>query len=306
MPRLFAISDIHIDYAENLQKMVGLSDVDFQQDSLILAGDVTDDLKKLDYLFVRLVEKFRHVFYVPGNHDLWVRLKDATNSILKFEAVLELCQRYGVHTQPQQINEIANADNINSDNTKASLVQQVWVVPLFSWYIKHDEGTETLYMPKPGEDKTLSMWSDNYHAIWPTHLPNSGAVTQYFLQLNEQQITRNYPGTIISFSHFLPRGELILSTTLERAAMGGEFIDPYPAFNFSSVAGTSGLDEQIRRLGSTVHIYGHQHRNRHRVIEGVTYISNCLGYPHERSRWKIAKPPVADDLKLIWQDGMIV
>ena len=60
--------------------------------------------------------------------------------------------------------------------------------------------------------------------------------------------------------------------------------DPNPRFNFSRVAGTSALDTQIRRLGSIIHVYGHQHRNRDRVIDGVHYVSHCLGYPVERSR----------------------
>jgi hypothetical protein len=53
-------------------------------------------------------------------------------------------------------------------------------------------------------------------------------------------------------------------------------------FNFSRVAGTWALDEQIRKLGSRVHVYGHQHRNRWRSIDGVLYVSHCLGYSEER------------------------
>jgi hypothetical protein len=60
--------------------------------------------------------------------------------------------------------------------------------------------------------------------------------------------------------------------------------DAYPRFNFSRVAGSSGIETQIRRLGSTAHVYGHQHRNRDRVVDGVRYVSHCLGYPSERRR----------------------
>ncbi|HET8707810.1 MAG TPA: hypothetical protein VFM46_16025, partial [Pseudomonadales bacterium] len=58
--------------------------------------------------------------------------------------------------------------------------------------------------------------------------------------------------------------------------------DPTPGFNFSRVAGTWELDKQLRHLGSQIHVYGHQHRNRDLVIEEVRYISHCLGYPKER------------------------
>ncbi len=43
--RVFALSDIHIDYHENEQWLSRLSSMDYQEDILILAGDVTDNLR---------------------------------------------------------------------------------------------------------------------------------------------------------------------------------------------------------------------------------------------------------------------
>ena len=105
-------------------------------------------------------------------------------------------------------------------------------------------------------------------------------IADFFLQLNEPQVNRHYDAPIITFSHFVPRAELMYSTPHER--QGRTLVDPHPRFNFSRVAGCLGIDTQIRRLGATIHIYGHQHRNRDRVINGVRYISHCLGYPRER------------------------
>ena len=76
------------------------------------------------------------------------------------------------------------------------------------------------------------------------------------------------------------------------------FFDPNPSFNFSRVAGSAGLERQIRRLGSVIHVYGHQHYNRHRIIDGIRYISHCLGYPQERANGQIAG--VEDSPKMIW------
>jgi hypothetical protein len=105
-------------------------------------------------------------------------------------------------------------------------------------------------------------------------------IADFFLKLNDCHVRRHYDAPVISFSHFVPRRELIYSTPAER--QGRHLSDPYPQFNFSRVAGCTGIDTQIRQLRSTIHIYGHQHRNRNRVIDGVRYISHCLGYPRER------------------------
>ena len=53
-----------------------LSDSAYKDDVLILAGDVSDDQAVLRSTFQIMVQKFKHVFFVPGNHDLWVRRKE--------------------------------------------------------------------------------------------------------------------------------------------------------------------------------------------------------------------------------------
>ena len=43
---------------------------------LIVSGDVSDDLPSLEEALVTLAGKFAHIFYVPGNHELWCRESD--------------------------------------------------------------------------------------------------------------------------------------------------------------------------------------------------------------------------------------
>lgn len=66
MSRIFAISDIHVDIPENLRLVNSWSDVDFKNDVLILAGDVTDNLSLLKTVLTSLTQKFSKVCYVPG------------------------------------------------------------------------------------------------------------------------------------------------------------------------------------------------------------------------------------------------
>ena len=281
-PRIFALSDVHVDSALNLAWVDSLSESDFQRDVLILAGDVSDRVERLERTLSDLRRRFASVFFVPGNHELWIRRAGPPRGSLdKFEQVLAICDRLDVRTQPGRIGDRKG----------------VWIVPLFSWYLKPEEGPDSLYTPKSGEDETLSMWSDDHFFRWPE---TARPAAEFFLGVNERNISRTYEAPLISFSHFLPRRELIFGMPAPRR-WGGSPGDPHPGFNFSRVAGCRGLDVQIRRLGSTLHVYGHQHRNRFREIDGVTYVSHCLGYPRERENGHIRG--LDGGPRLVWDAG---
>ena len=278
--RVFALSDIHMDHSGNVLWLEKLSSVDYTDDVLILAGDISEDLETLRRVLSFLKDKFAHVLFVPGNHELWVRRGECIDSIAKFWHVLDLCASLGVQTQPTKISGA------------------VWIIPLFSWYLKPEEGDDSLFTPKEGEDPTLKMWSDNYFTKWMT-LEENVTAAAFFLRMNEKHLGKHYDTPIITFSHFLPRIDLIFSTESEATGMATTR-DPNPSFNFSRVAGSAGLEAQIRRLGSSIHVYGHQHRNRHRLINSVLYVSHCLGYPRERERGQIRG--LEDGPKMIWEN----
>lgn len=285
--RVFALSDIHIDYQDNMTWIQDLSATEYQHDVLLLAGDVSDDLSKLQVVFMTLCAKFAQVFFVPGNHELWVRRQECPDSLAKFWRVLELCHALGVQTSPGKIGSAPGTPGI-------------WVVPLFSWYVQPEEGSDSLFVHKEGEDPTLEMWADNYFTRWPAQQQELN-VAETFLRLNEAHVYRSYDAPVISFSHFMPRAELMYRTPYETTATGVVPRDRHPRFNFSRVAGCGGLEAQIRQLGSTIHVYGHQHRNRHRWIDGVLYVSHCLGYPAERARGEVQH--IDNVPKILWDSA---
>ncbi|RMH65477.1 MAG: hypothetical protein D6677_02490 [Calditrichaeota bacterium] len=264
--RVWAISDLHTDFEENLQWVQQLSLADYRDDVLIVAGDISDDVAILETTLHLLTQRYRQVFFVPGNHDLWIRKDNLNDSLEKFYKVLNLCASLEVNTAPQLLNAVDSA---------------LYILPLFSWYVKPEEGNETLYMPKPGENSKTKVWMDDYHIRWPV-FSEAGNASEYFLQLNDQYFPVLTPHTVISFSHFLPRRELMRGLYPVYDARGRKLKDPAPYFNFSRFAGSSALDAQLRAAGSSFHIYGHQHRNRYRRIDGVTYFSHGLGYRRER------------------------
>ncbi|MCH2022183.1 MAG: metallophosphoesterase [Saprospiraceae bacterium] len=175
--KVWATSDMHIDYEENLKWFLQLSDMDYQNDILIIAGDISDKISAIEKVFKKLVSKFHLVLFVPGNHDLWLEEGEVSNSMEKFNMVLELAHDKGVQTTPYH-------------NEKLS------IIPMFSWY------DFSFGIPNP---TIRRAWQDFKRCKWPTNLEET---TNHFLKLNEKHIS-NQNDTIISFSHFLPSPTLI-------------------------------------------------------------------------------------------------
>ncbi len=178
--RLFAVSDLHTDYDANKDWVDALSRVDFADDTLILAGDISDSEKLVEHCFEQLVTRFRHVFYVPGNHELWVTRSPAGNSLDKFYRLLSLADSYNIFTERRTIGSVD-------------------IVPLFSWY--------DFSFGKPSRD-LMKSWMDFTHCRWPTEFNGPAEVAAFFMHRNEARLT---PGErpVISFSHFLPRIDLM-------------------------------------------------------------------------------------------------
>ncbi len=281
--RVWVISDIHIDYQQNFDELVAFANQGYHCDALIIAGDATDRMDRLQALFQALVPKFRHVLFVPGNHEMWIRRSQHQDSLQKFHAIQALCESSGVKTEPVQMGHY----------------QKVWLVPLLSWYDDKDQPDTTLYYHKDyAEDRTDDMWGDFFHASWPDDMKQN--LAQWFAEQNEAHLQREYEDPVISFSHFLPRQELVFHKPIEEAVKLATKHDPLPEFNFTRVAGSLRIEQQIRQLGSTLHVYGHQHRNRVRTYDGITYFSHCMGYPKERQRGHVCHSAV--EPKCVWRE----
>jgi len=83
-------------------------------------------------------------------------------------------------------------------------------------------------------------------------------------------VIRPYDKPVITFSHFLPRRDLLPDAARLRFKA------------LPHVAGSEKLDRQIRAIGSAIHVFGHSHINRDQTIEGVRYVQHALLYPKER------------------------
>ena len=237
--RVFVVSDIHIDYQENRKWLSKLSSVNYLEDILILAGDVTDELQLLEQCFHELSTKFLKVLFVPGNHELWVTRDRTSNSIEKYRQICKVAIEHDISMQPFHIDSLS-------------------IVPLLGWYDFSFANPNT---------QLMKTWVDFRACVWPNNLQPLD-ITEYFLEKNGAYLqTANQ--TLISFSHFLPRIDL-MPTYIPQS-----YRYLYPAL------GSVLLEKQIRILKPDIHVYGHSHVNRYVTLEGIQYINNAFGYPSE-------------------------
>jgi len=178
--RVYAISDIHVDYSANLAWLRSLSDDDFTEDILILAGDVTDDIGLLTESLELVISKFRKVCFVPGNHELWVKGSEYNCSLEKFVAIKALC------------NELQVISDCHTE-TKFTFV------PLYSWYD---------YSFATPDKKLKRAWRDYRSCVWPPHLNNNPKINTHFLEMN-LPVLQQTNEVVISYSHFVPRIDLM-------------------------------------------------------------------------------------------------
>ena len=239
--RVFALSDVHIDYDANAQWIANVSLADYQDDVLILAGDVTDVRARLAWCIRVLARRFKHVLFVPGNHDLWViREDEGTTSLQKFDELRTVVSESG-----------ASMDLFRDAG--------VSIVPLLAWY-DYSFGEPC--------DELRSKWMDFRACRWPRGYTEHEIVS-YFTSLNPVDVHEIGGDTVITFSHFVPRID-VMPQNIPRAQ---QVLNP--------ILGSAGLERQLRSFNPLIHVYGHSHINRYVTIDGVSYVNNAFGYPHE-------------------------
>ena len=188
--RIFALSDIHVDYEPNLDWVKGLSRADYVDDVLILAGDVSHKRALLDQTLSAMTRRFKTVLFVPGNHDLWVQGEDPEmDSLAKFAVVAKTVADCGATMET------------------VSLGQRL-IVPLLGWY------DYSFGQPK---EELGKAWVDYRACRWPLGFDVT-AITEHFTRMNTAPAADDVRRRI-TVSHFLPRIDLVPSFVPERHRM---------------------------------------------------------------------------------------
>lgn len=178
--RIFALSDVHVDYDVNAKWIENISTADYSDDILVLAGDVTHSLPLFEWCLNTLARRFRKLLFVPGNHDLWVLDEPAVeDSFQKLEMISAIAESSG-----------ASMESFHERN--------VSIVPLLGWY--------DYSFGEPGTELRCS-WMDYHACKWPNGLNDKG-VASHFAACNNHEVSATGEW-VITFSHFLPRIDLL-------------------------------------------------------------------------------------------------
>lgn len=177
--RVFGISDIHVDYEANLDWVAALSKQDYQRDAVLVAGDLSHKLELTQRCLALLQDRFAHVLFVCGNHDLWVKSRDTIDSMDKFHLLQSTLKQQGIQQQPLYTPNVS-------------------LVPLQSWYD---------YSFGEPDTKLRNIWMDYRRCRWPEQW-EPGEVAMHFSEMNPAP--NPTPGIpCITFSHFMPRMDLL-------------------------------------------------------------------------------------------------
>ena len=236
--RIFALSDLHVDFEENWAWVQAISPVDYRRDVLIIAGDITHQIERVLQTFRVLRKRFLRVFFVPGNHDLWVR-GERGDSLEKMDTLRSACEECGIDMKPAEVHGVR-------------------LVPLFSWYCSQ-------FDPRCQNYRVPFAWGDYRYCRWPEEVRE---VDRYFSSLNGGPSTS--AGLTVTFSHFLPRWELLPDVKYLR----------FKALPL--VAGSHIIEAQLREWGARIHVFGHSHIPWDEEFDGVRYVQQPLAYPKER------------------------
>lgn len=247
--RIWCVSDVHTDHADNMRWCEGLAHGRrFENDALILAGDVTASNELLERTLRTLVGAFAVVYYTPGNHDLWVKGRGAGNrpgqppaldSIARAQEVFALCASLGVRTTP-------------------SYACGAIIAPILAWYHASFD-TEPDVTGWEGIPSHKIVMNDFHLCQWPAGLSTEDdSIARRFDAMNDARgveltttvaaLREAHPDApLISFSHFVPRLEL----QPEKRYLY------FPGL--AKACGSTFLQERVAQLGPAMHVFGHTH-----------------------------------------------
>jgi 3',5'-cyclic AMP phosphodiesterase CpdA len=258
---LFAVSDLHVAYAEN-REIVDRLRPESPADWLLVAGDVGEKIDDVVRTLALLRERFAAVVWVPGNHELWtvsddpVRLRGAA----RYDALVARCRDIGVTTPEDDYSVWGDG---------------VVVAPIFQLYdyTYRVRGTRTTEESLRRAYEAGVVCTDEY-LLHPDPYPDRAAWCRARVQATRERLDAVDPAM---------RTVLVSHWPLVR-----EPTDVLRHPEFAQWCGTELTRDWHVRYRAAAVVYGHLHIPRTTHYDGVRFEEVSLGYPRE---WRARPGP---------------
>jgi 3',5'-cyclic AMP phosphodiesterase CpdA len=254
---LYAVSDLHISYAEN-RKIVQALQPESPDDWLIVAGDVGELFTDIEAALRLLRQRFAAVIWAPGNHELWTHPKDPVTlrGVERYDALVRACRDNGVHTPEDDFPVWSGPGGPVTVAPLFQLYDYSWLAPGTTG---KKESLEYAY-------RTGVVCTDE-QLLHPDPFPDRESWSAQRVAESARRLDALAPGTrTVLVSHW----PLVRQPT-----------DVLWFPEFAQWCGTTRTADWHTRYRAEVAVYGHLHIPRTTHYDGVRFEEVSLGYPRE-------------------------
>lgn len=258
---LWAVSDLHIHSPGNEEIVDSHVRPPNPEDWLIVAGDIAEDIDSVVRTLAKLQQRYAHVVYTPGNHDIYARSDERLKGRAKYDALIQAVQRLGVTTPEDPFVRFG-------EHT---------IVPLFTLYDHSWRAAGTT------RDEALAAAQQSGVVLTDSFTVEPYVDVELWCRDRLKYSVRrlaNVTGSTILVNHWPLARETLKNLRYSEIGLwsGTRHTQNWP----------------LRYQASTV-IYGHLHIPVEIFVDNVTHAEVSLGYARE---WKKTLPPRLD--KKIW------
>jgi 3',5'-cyclic AMP phosphodiesterase CpdA len=259
--RLLALSDLHVAYPEN-RAIVEALHPGVEGDWLLLAGDVGELSPDIEWALRTLSERFAHVVWAPGNHDLWTHRDDPLRlrGEQRYQYLVDMCRGLGISTPEDPFPVWPGPQG------------PVTVAPLFLLYdyTFRPDGAQTKEEGLARAYETGIVCTDEM-LLHPDPYPSREEWCWARIELTERRLAARDPALPLVLVNHYP---LVREPTR---------VLRYP--QFAQWCGTTRTHDWHLKYHAAAVVYGHLHIPRETRYDGVPFTEVSVGYPREWQRW---------------------